>query len=79
MKPPKWPIGLPLDTFVSLLKDRQGHVEGSTDLGAEELRRRRGSGARRQVRVGACRRDLMAPGVLLQRRFARFHVGDQVR
>ena len=26
-KPPKWPIGLPLDTFVSLLKDRQGHVE----------------------------------------------------
>ncbi len=26
-KPPKWPIGLPLDTFVSLLKDRHGHVE----------------------------------------------------
>ena len=26
-KPPKWPIGLPLDTFVSLLKDRQGHLE----------------------------------------------------
>jgi len=26
-KPPKWPIGLPLDTFVSLLKDSHGHVE----------------------------------------------------
>jgi len=27
--PPKWPIGLPLDTFVSLLKDHRGHVEVS--------------------------------------------------
>lgn len=26
-KPPKWPIGLPLDTFVSLLKDGRGHIE----------------------------------------------------
>jgi len=26
-KPPKWPIGLPLDTFVSLLEDRYHHVE----------------------------------------------------
>ena len=30
--PPKWPIGLPLDTFVSLLKDRQGHVELSVPV-----------------------------------------------
>jgi len=26
-KPPKWPIGLPLDTVVSLLEDRHRHVE----------------------------------------------------
>src|SRR5207237_5617766 len=26
-RPPKWRIGLPLDTFVSLLKDSHGHVE----------------------------------------------------
>jgi hypothetical protein len=31
-KPPKWPIGLPLDTFVSLLKDRRGHVELSVPV-----------------------------------------------
>jgi uncharacterized protein DUF748 len=31
-KPPKWPIGLPLDTFVSLLKDRHGHVELSVPV-----------------------------------------------
>jgi hypothetical protein len=31
-KPPKWPIGLPLDTFVSLLKDRQGHLELSVPV-----------------------------------------------
>ena len=30
--PPKWPIGLPLDTFVSLLKDRRGHVELSVPV-----------------------------------------------
>jgi len=31
-KPPKWPVGLPLDTFVSLLKDRRGHVELSVPV-----------------------------------------------
>jgi hypothetical protein len=31
-KPPKWPIGLPLDTFVSLLKDGRGHVELSVPV-----------------------------------------------
>jgi hypothetical protein len=31
-KPPKWPIGLPLDLFVSLLKDRHGHVELSVPV-----------------------------------------------
>jgi uncharacterized protein DUF748 len=30
--PPKWPIGLPLDTFVSLLKDRRGNVELSVPV-----------------------------------------------
>jgi hypothetical protein len=31
-QPPKWPIGLPLDTFVSLLKNRNGELELSVPV-----------------------------------------------
>jgi hypothetical protein len=31
-EPPKWPIGLPLDTFVSLLKNRDGDVQLSVPI-----------------------------------------------
>jgi hypothetical protein len=31
-QPPKWPIGLPLDTFVSLLKNRDGNAELSVPI-----------------------------------------------
>ncbi len=31
-QPPKWPIGLPLDTFVSLLKNREGNAELSVPI-----------------------------------------------
>jgi hypothetical protein len=31
-KPPTWPIGLPLDTFVSLLKDRRGDINLSVPV-----------------------------------------------
>lgn len=31
-QPPKWPIGLPLDTFVSLLKNREGDLQLSVPI-----------------------------------------------
>jgi hypothetical protein len=31
-QPPRWPIGLPLDTFVSLLKNREGDVQLSVPI-----------------------------------------------